>query len=140
MTKSLGFILVKTQLPENIGFSARGIKNFGFKNVIVCKKNEIFNFNETDNCSLHVAEINPEVDSFGIFKIDGNTMLNANDVVYSENQMDEIGKNFKIDIAMIPYAYQGPYPAFYENLSEEERTKKANEKKLNRLLNQLLKV
>ena len=111
-------------------FTEKNLKNFGFKNVIVCKKNEIFNFNETDNCSLHVAEINPEVDSFGIFKIDGNTMLNANDVVYSENQMDEIGKNFKIDIAMIPYAYQGPYPAFYENLSEEERTKKANEKKL----------
>ena len=44
--------------------------------------------------------------------------------------MDEIGKNFKIDIAMIPYAYQGPYPAFYENLSEGGRTKKANEKKL----------
>ena len=35
MTKSLGFILVKTQLPENIGFSARALKNFiNFTNLI----------------------------------------------------------------------------------------------------------
>ena len=33
MTKSLGFILVKTQLPENIGFSARALKNFNFENL-----------------------------------------------------------------------------------------------------------
>ena len=33
MTKSLGFILVKTQLPENIGFSARALKNFNFTNL-----------------------------------------------------------------------------------------------------------
>ena len=42
--------------------------------------------------------------------------------------MDEIGKNFNIDFAMIPYAYQGPYPAFYENLSSRDREIKANEK------------
>ena len=30
MIKSIGFILVKTQLPENIGFSARALKNFNF--------------------------------------------------------------------------------------------------------------
>ena len=29
MTKKVGFVLVKPQMPENIGFSARGLKNFG---------------------------------------------------------------------------------------------------------------
>ena len=31
MINKIGFFLVKPQLPENIGFSARGLKNFGFK-------------------------------------------------------------------------------------------------------------
>ena len=33
MINKIGFILVKPQLPENIGFCARGLKNFGFKNL-----------------------------------------------------------------------------------------------------------
>mgnify|MGYP000927603209 CR=1 FL=1 len=31
MTNKVGFVLVKPQLPENIGFCARALKNFGFK-------------------------------------------------------------------------------------------------------------
>ena len=31
MTNRVGFVLVKPQLPENVGFCARAIKNFGFK-------------------------------------------------------------------------------------------------------------
>ena len=30
MINRIGFVLVKPQLSENIGFSARGLKNFGF--------------------------------------------------------------------------------------------------------------
>ena len=33
MINRIGFILVKPQLPENIGFCARALKNFGFKNL-----------------------------------------------------------------------------------------------------------
>ena len=33
MINRIGFLLVKPQLPENIGFCARGLKNFGFKNL-----------------------------------------------------------------------------------------------------------
>ena len=33
MINKVGFLLVKPQLPENIGFCARGLKNFGFKNL-----------------------------------------------------------------------------------------------------------
>ena len=109
-------------------FTERNLKSLGFKNVIVCK--DTFKLNSSDECNLFVADVNPEVDSFGIFKIDDLVLLNANDVIYSKNQMDEIGKSFKIDFAMIPYAYQGPYPAFYENLSSKDREIKAKEKKL----------
>ena len=31
MINRIGFLLVKPQLPENIGFCARALKNFGFK-------------------------------------------------------------------------------------------------------------
>ena len=112
-------------------FTERNLKNLGFSNVIVCKDNQSYHFNDIDSCNLYVAKINPEVDSFGIFNIDNVTMLNANDVVYEKKQMDEIGNKFKIDIAMLPYAYQGPYPAFYENLTSEEREEKAKNKKFN---------
>ena len=42
--------------------------------------------------------------------------------------MKKIGKQFKIDLAMIPYGYQGPYPAFYENLNQQEKKRKSEEK------------
>ena len=112
-------------------FTERNLKNLGFSNVIVCKDNQSYHFNDKDSCNLYVAKINPEVDSLGIFNIDGVTMLNANDVVYEKKQMDDIGNKFKIDIAMLPYAYQGPYPAFYENLTSEEREEKLKTKKFN---------
>ena len=111
-------------------FTEKNLKALGFNNVIVCKNDESYKLNSEDECNLYVADINPEVDSFGIFKIDELTMLNANDVIYSKNQMDEIGKKFNFDIAMIPYAYQGPYPAFYENLTLKDKEEKANEKKV----------
>ena len=33
MINKTGFVLVKPQLPENIGFSARCLKNFGFSSL-----------------------------------------------------------------------------------------------------------
>ena len=35
MRNKFGFILIKPQLGENIGASARSLKNFGFKNLII---------------------------------------------------------------------------------------------------------
>ena len=40
MINRVGFVLVKPQLPENIGFSARAIKNFGFKKLDLVKPKE----------------------------------------------------------------------------------------------------
>lgn len=112
-------------------FTEKNLKSLGFNNVIVCKDDQSYYFNDQDSCNLYVAKINSEVDSLGIFNIDGVTMLNANDIVYDKRQMDYIGKKFKIDMAMLPFAYKGPYPAFYENLKPKEKEKKANDKKFN---------
>ena len=35
MKNKFGFILINPQLGENIGASARSLKNFGFKNLII---------------------------------------------------------------------------------------------------------
>ena len=35
MKNNYGFILIKPQLGENIGASARALKNFGFKNLFI---------------------------------------------------------------------------------------------------------
>ena len=40
MTNRIGFVLVKPQLPENIGFSARALKNFGFKKLDLVEPKE----------------------------------------------------------------------------------------------------
>ena len=42
MINKVGFLLVKPQLPENIGFCARAIKNFGFKNLDLVNPKEIW--------------------------------------------------------------------------------------------------
>ena len=40
MIKSVGFLLVNPQLPENIGFCARALKNFGFKKLDIINPKE----------------------------------------------------------------------------------------------------
>ena len=40
MIKRVGFLLVNPQLPENIGFCARALKNFGFKKLDIVKPKE----------------------------------------------------------------------------------------------------
>ena len=40
MKNKFGFILVKPQLGENIGASARSLKNFGFNNLIITTYSE----------------------------------------------------------------------------------------------------
>tara|TARA_A100000164_G_scaffold299676_1_gene274407 strand:+ start:138 stop:842 length:705 start_codon:yes stop_codon:yes gene_type:complete len=42
MINKIGFLLVKPQLPENIGFSARGLKNFGFKKLDLVNPKEVW--------------------------------------------------------------------------------------------------
>ena len=40
MINKVGFVLVKPQLPENIGFCARALKNFGFKKLDIVSPKE----------------------------------------------------------------------------------------------------
>jgi len=66
----------------------------------------------------------------GTFRLDGRVVVNANDNPFSAAQCASIKERFgPIDLACVPFSYQGPYPAFYENLDAAEKHCKAEERR-----------
>ena len=57
MINKIGFILIKPQLPENIGFSARGLKNFGFKNLDLVSPKETWPNKKAISTSVGAKDI-----------------------------------------------------------------------------------
>ena len=57
MINKIGFILIKPQLPENIGFSARGLKNFGFKNLDLVSPKETWPNRKAISTSVGAKDI-----------------------------------------------------------------------------------
>ena len=71
--------------------------------------------NGDDHCWIEPNGVYSDVDSLGVFKIDGKYVLNANDKPFSEHQCKSLYEKFgTVDLACLPYGFQGPYPAFYE--------------------------
>lgn len=112
-------------------FTERAVKKLGFKDVRVPEKDKPLNLNKNDFCWIEPSRVYSAVDSIAVFEIDGYKVLNVNDSVYHEEQCIDIKKRFsKIDIACIPSGMQGPYPAFYDNLSLKEKEKESDKKKI----------
>ena len=57
MINRIGFLLVKPQLPENIGFCARGLKNFGFKKLDIINPKESWPNNKALATSVGAKDI-----------------------------------------------------------------------------------
>lgn len=111
-------------------FTKRNVEKLGFTDVRACNFEEGLPLNGDDRAWIEPSAIYGDVDSLGVFKIDGEYLLNANDCPYSEEQCQKIKDKFEtIDLACLPFATQGPYPAFYENLSDDEKKIKSEEKK-----------
>ena len=112
-------------------FTQRNIQKLGFTDVRVCNFDGGLPLNGDDHAWIEPSAIYDDVDSLGVFKIDDVTILNANDCPFSEIQCKKIKDKFgTIDLACLPFATQGPYPAFYENLTPEEKKEKSDAKKL----------
>lgn len=112
-------------------FTQRNVQKLGFTDVRVSNFDEGLPLNGDDHCWIEPSATYPDVDSLGAFKIDGEILINANDCPYNEAQCKKIKEKFsKIDFACVPFATQGPYPAFYENLSNAEKKEKSEAKKL----------
>ena len=111
-------------------FTERNMRDLGFADVRVVDPVNGTSLNGDDYCWIETNAVYPDVDSLGVFRIDGQTVLNANDNPYSEEQCCSLRQRFgSVDLACVPFAFQGPYPAFYDNLSKEEKLTISNEKK-----------
>ena len=110
-------------------FTERAVRRLGFTDVRVSDPKTGLLLNGQDRCWLHPSEVYSEVDSLGIFCIDGKRILNANDNPFHEEQLTLLKNLYgPIDLACVPFNYLGPYPAFYENLTPEEKTREAQRK------------
>tara|TARA_B100002052_G_scaffold10320_1_gene8533 strand:+ start:71 stop:775 length:705 start_codon:yes stop_codon:yes gene_type:complete len=81
MTNRIGFLLVKPQLPENIGFCARGLKNFGFKNLDLVKPKETWPNKKAIATSVGAKDILKKTKVYPSLK----DAINKYDIVYASS-------------------------------------------------------
>jgi len=112
-------------------FTERAIRRLGFTDVRVADPADGLALNGDDRCWIEPSAVYSQVDSIGVFRIDGQIVLNANDNPFHENQLRRLQQRHgPIDLACVPFNYLGPYPAFYENLTEREKAAEADAKKM----------
>ena len=81
MINKIGFLLVKPQLPENIGFSARGLKNFGFKKLDLVKPKESWPNKKASATSVGAKDVLNKTKVYSNIK----DAINKYDVVYASS-------------------------------------------------------
>jgi L-ascorbate metabolism protein UlaG (beta-lactamase superfamily) len=112
-------------------FTERAVRRLGFTDVRVCPLVDGLALKGDDHCWIEPSAVYSDVDSIALFRIDGVSVLNANDNPFHEEQCRHfVEKHGPPDAACVPYGFQGPYPMFYENLSVEEKQAESNKKKL----------
>ena len=78
---NLFIILVRPQLPENIGFSARGLKNFGFKNLDLVNPKEIWPNKKATTTSVGAKDILIKTKVYSNIK----DAINKYDIIYASS-------------------------------------------------------
>ena len=81
MINRVGFLLVKPQLPENIGFCARGLKNFGFKNLDLVNPKESWPNKKAIATSVGAKDILKKTKVYSSIK----DAINRYDIVYASS-------------------------------------------------------
>ena len=81
MINKIGFILVKPQLPENIGFSARGLKNFGFKTLDLVNPKEAWPNKKAIATSVGAKDILKKTKVYSSIK----DAINKYDIIYASS-------------------------------------------------------
>ena len=81
MINKIGFLLVKPQLPENIGFSARGLKNFGFKTLDLVSPKETWPNKKAIATSVGAKDILKKTKVYSSIK----DAINKYDIVYASS-------------------------------------------------------
>ena len=81
MINKIGFVLVKPQLPENIGFCARALKNFGFKQMDLVNPKEKWPNLKADATSVGAKDIIKKTKIFSNLK----SAINRYDITYASS-------------------------------------------------------
>ena len=81
MTNRVGFVLVKPQLPENIGFCARALKNFGFKKLDLVEPKEKWPNRKAVATSVGANDILKKTKIYS----DTKSAINNYDIVYASS-------------------------------------------------------
>ena len=81
MINRIGFLLIKPQLPENIGFCARGLKNFGFKKLDLVKPKESWPNKKASATSVGAKDVLNKTKVYSNIK----DAINKYDVVYASS-------------------------------------------------------
>jgi len=111
-------------------FTEKAVANLGFTDVRVSDPQGGIALNGEDRCWLSPGTAYPDVDSIAVFRLDGALAFNANDNPFVAEPIDAVRERFgPFDVALLPFAGHGPYPMFYENLSEAEKVTLAEQKK-----------
>ena len=79
MIKSVGFLLVNPQLPENIGFCARALKNFGFRKLDIINPKEKWPNKKAITTSVGARDIIKNTKVYSSLKIASNKY----DIIYA---------------------------------------------------------
>ena len=81
MTNKVGFVLVKPQLPENIGFCARALKNFGFKKLDLVNPKEKWPNKKAIATSVGANDLLKKAKTYSNIK----TAIDNYDVIYASS-------------------------------------------------------
>jgi len=112
-------------------FTERNVKRLGFIDVRVVDSQNGQALNGDDWCWIEPNAVYPEVDSLFVGRLDGQIVVNLNDNAFDRQQCENLSARFlPIHLVCVPFSFQGPYPAFYENLTTIERAAAAEQKKL----------
>jgi len=81
MTNKVGFVLVKPQLPENIGFCARALKNFGFKKLDLVNPKEKWPNKKAIATSVGANDLLKKAKTYSNIK----TAIDNYDIIYASS-------------------------------------------------------
>lgn len=110
-------------------FTERAVRKLGFHDVRVVPVGNGLSLGGEDHVWVEPAATSPEVDSIAVFRLGGMTALNANDNSLNREQCERLRNAAGgIDIGLIPSGAHGPWPMFFENLTEADMITAARER------------
>ena len=106
------------------------LQDAGYSNIIALKNGETTEFLDFkvtlfapfSKHNFHEADVGNLIDSAMVLEADGRKALNANDNTPTVDACKSLVTRFgSIELAMLNYNAAGPYPACFNNLTEQEK-------------------